>query len=68
MRNANPTGEPIHVDAIRIDGELYLKHTDVVNWIKEQIKELEGQDVDVLHHLLKALISAANKNKPKSNQ
>lgn len=63
MRDVNQTGATIKMDAIIVDGDLYLKQTDVVNWIKQQTKLMEGQDIEVLHHLVKALIVATNKIK-----
>lgn len=61
MREAYNTGDKVTINCVRIEDELYMKSEDVVNWLKEQTRLMEGPDVDNMHHLTKALIVAINK-------
>lgn len=61
MRKANNTGDKVTINCIRVNDELYMKAGDVVDWLKEQGSIMEGQDIDTMHHLIKALIVGINK-------
>lgn len=59
--------ESIHVDGVWYNGELFLKHSDLVNWLKLQSEELDGEDKEVIHHVVMAIVRAVNQLKNKNN-